>query len=424
MEKITILLAERNPLNIINYPKLYIFFIIITFFYFSFISNFLTHNIITKLGKIIIPNKKPYNSNLEKIINQEFANAQIYMNLVFNGTAIDKGRIFYPSKNPKISIVIPVFNGEAFLNTTILSIQNQDFKDIEIIIVDDGSKDNSVKLIKEIMKKEPRIVLYENGENKGAFYTKVKGILISKGKYIMILDEDDIYVQRDAFSFLYDEAEKNNIDFILFQARHSGAIIVKDGIANRGNKRFIYQPKLSSFMYYFDSNGIVKQNEGLLVNIFTKANLYKKVIKLIDKKNLNQFMFCHEDYILFFLLTRNAYKLEQVDGFFYVILHTWNISDSKVKFRNHFKVKNLKNKQCFSYINFLEILFKNTKNSFKDKKIAFSQLETWYLNNHCKENIYSREKAIEVFKMYLDCKYILQKDKNKIYNFINKGNKI
>ena len=47
------------------------------------------------------------------------------------------------------------------------------------------------------MKTEPRIVLYENWENKGAFYIKVKGILISKGKYIMILDEDDIYVQRD-----------------------------------------------------------------------------------------------------------------------------------------------------------------------------------------------------------------------------------
>ena len=346
------------------------------------------------------------------------------MNLVLNGTIIDKGKIYYPSKNPKISIVIPVYNGESFLNTTILSIQNQDFKDIEIIIVDDGSKDNSVILIKEIMKREPRIFLYENGENKGAFYTKVKGILISKGKYIMILDEDDIYIQRDAFRFLYNEAEKNNVDILLFSAKHSGAIIPKDRGSNRRNKKFFYQPQLSNFMYNFDSKGRVKRNGGLLVNIITRSNLYKKTIKKINKKNLNEFMFCHEDYILFFLLTRNAYKLEQVDGFFYVILHTWNISDSKVKFRNHFKVKNLKNKQCFSYINFLEILFKNTKNTFKDKKIAFSQLETWYLNNHCKENIYSREKAIEVFKMYLDCKYILQKDKNKIYNFINKGNKI
>ena len=56
-----------------------------------------------------------------------------------------------------------------------------------------------------------------------------------------------------------------------------------DGIANRANKKFIYQPESSSLMYHFDSNRKVKLNEGLLGNIFTKANLYKKFIKLIDK---------------------------------------------------------------------------------------------------------------------------------------------
>lgn len=128
-----------------------------------------------------------YNSNLSKFKSNDFENIKNYMNSVLNGTNIDN-KIYYLSKRPKISIVIPVYNGEAFLNTTILSIQNQNFKDIEIVIVDDGSKDNSVKLIKEIMKREPRIILYENSENKGAFYTKVKGIIFSRGKYVMILD--------------------------------------------------------------------------------------------------------------------------------------------------------------------------------------------------------------------------------------------
>ena len=363
-----------------------------------------------------------YNSNLTKDMSNDYNNIKNYMNLVLNGTNLDKGKIYYPSKDPKISIVIPVYNGEAFLNTTILSIQNQDFKDIEIIIVDDGSKDNSVKLIKEIMKIEPRIRLFENGENKGAFYTKVKGILFSSGKYVMILDEDDIYVQRDAFRFLYNEAEKNNMDFLIFHARHSEALNRMNGVAIRGKKKFIFQPGLSNFMYHFDYHGRVQQDEGLLVNIFTKATLFKKIIKLIDKKNLNQFMFCHEDYILFFLLTRNANNLEKVSGVFYIILDTWNNSDSNVKFRNKLKIKNLRNKQCFSYLNFLEILFKNTKKNFKDKKIAFSQLEIWYLNNHCRRNIYSREKAIEVFKLYLNCEYISKIDKRKIKQFIVEEN--
>ena len=106
------------------------------------------------------------------------------MDLVFNGTQIDNGKIYYPSKNPKVSVVVSVYNAEGFLKNALLSIQNQDLKDIEIIMVDDCSKDNSVNVIKEMMKTEPRIFLYQNKENKGALYTKSKGILLSKGKYL------------------------------------------------------------------------------------------------------------------------------------------------------------------------------------------------------------------------------------------------
>ena len=145
---------------------------------------------------------KSYNKSIEKNYQEESMDIQNYMDLVFNGTVLDKDKIYYPSKNPKISIVISVYNGEAYLKTAVLSIQNQDFKDIEIVMIDDGSKDNSVNLIKELMKIEPRIVLYENGENKGALYTKSRGVLLSKGKYIIIMDEDDLIVQRDAFTSL------------------------------------------------------------------------------------------------------------------------------------------------------------------------------------------------------------------------------
>ena len=198
------------------------------------------------------------------------------MDLVLNGTMMYKDKIYYPSKNPKISIVISVYNGEAYLKTAILSIQNQDLKDIEIIIVDDGSKDNSVKLIKEIMKTEPRIVLHENRENKGAFYTKSKGVLLAKGKYVMILDEDDIYVQSDAFSFLYSETEKNNLDILWFFGIISGEKIPRHKYYCGDNKRIITQPELSNLMYFFDRKGNVIQFCGSLSHLFIKTNLYKK----------------------------------------------------------------------------------------------------------------------------------------------------
>ena len=139
---------------------------------------------------------------IEKNPTEEMINMQNYINLVLNGTLIDKDKLYYPSKNPLISIIISVYNGEAYLKTALLSIQNQELKDLEIIMVDDLSKDNSINLIKELMKNEPRIILLENKENRGPLYTKSTGVLHAKGKYVMTLDEDDMYCQREAFSSL------------------------------------------------------------------------------------------------------------------------------------------------------------------------------------------------------------------------------
>ena len=360
-----------------------------------------------------------FNRTIEKDLNKEYVDIQNYMDLVFNGTKIDKDKIYYPSKNPKISIIIPVYNGEAFLKTAILSIQNQDFKDIEIIIVDDSSKDNSVNLIKEIMKTEPRIILYQNEENEGNLYTKTKGVMHSRGEYVMILDEDDMYVQREAFSSLYVEAVKNNLDMVGFVNKFSPKKIPRIRKVDLSKLRIITQPELSNLMYYFDSKGKVRQFGGSLTNIFVKGTLYKKVYKLIDEKNMNTHMYYHDDFIIYFLLTRNAKNIKFINRLFYVILQIWKQSNQQVKFRTEIKQHDITNKRCFAHINFLEILFKNTKNTIEDKKIAFSQVEEWYLNNFCRNNRDSKEKAIEVFKLYLDNEFVSNDDKKKIQNFIN-----
>ena len=100
---------------------------------------------------------------------------------------------FKKNKNPKISVIITVHNGEAFMKQVIRVVQNQDFHDVEIIIVEDASKDKSVQIVKELMKEDPRIVFLENQGNRGYLYSLKKGIVNSKGKYITILDVDDYY---------------------------------------------------------------------------------------------------------------------------------------------------------------------------------------------------------------------------------------
>ena len=93
---------------------------------------------------------------------------------------------------PKVSIISPVYNREKFILRFLRSIQNQKFKDVEIIFVDDCSKDKSVKLIEEYKKKDERIILIKNKKNKGTFICRNEGVLNSRGKYIMLSDPDDI----------------------------------------------------------------------------------------------------------------------------------------------------------------------------------------------------------------------------------------
>ena len=83
----------------------------------------------------------------------------------------------------KISVIIPIFNAERYLSDCLDSIVNQSFKDIEIICINDGSKDKSEKIIKEYAQKDKRIILF-NQANKGAGPARDKGIELSRGEYI------------------------------------------------------------------------------------------------------------------------------------------------------------------------------------------------------------------------------------------------
>ena len=92
---------------------------------------------------------------------------QKFIDLNANGTLIYDSKQFKKSKNPKISIVITVHNGEPFIKNSVRSAQNQDLHDIEILLIEDMSEDNSLKIIKELMMEDPRITLLENDNNKG-----------------------------------------------------------------------------------------------------------------------------------------------------------------------------------------------------------------------------------------------------------------
>lgn len=94
--------------------------------------------------------------------------------------------------NPKVSVVMPVYNAERYLREAIESILNQTFKDFEFIIVDDNSTDGSSRIIQGYARKDKRIIALKNEKNLGIAGNRNKGISLVRGKYVVWQDVDDI----------------------------------------------------------------------------------------------------------------------------------------------------------------------------------------------------------------------------------------
>lgn len=93
---------------------------------------------------------------------------------------------------PLVSVIIPVHNVEQYITDSLSSIQNQSYKNLEIIVIDDGSTDNTYSIISEIAKNDKRINIYKNEANIGIAKTLNKAIDLSKGDYILRMDGDDV----------------------------------------------------------------------------------------------------------------------------------------------------------------------------------------------------------------------------------------
>ena len=114
---------------------------------------------------------------------------------------------------PKISIIVPVYNVEEYLENCITSILNQTFKDFELILINDGSTDNSLEICEHYKDIDDRICIIDK-KNGGLSSARNAGLNIAKGEYIGFVDSDD-YIHPQMYEILYNEIVKNNADVVL-----------------------------------------------------------------------------------------------------------------------------------------------------------------------------------------------------------------
>lgn len=279
-----------------NYFKFFI--VVILIFFFNYI------NIISYINYIIYYIKTQ--NDIKKMKNYfTFTN-----HMKFNSIKKKK-----QIKNPKISIVSPIYNRERYLIRLLESIQYQRFNNIEIVIIDDYSIDNSSNIIKYFQKIDERIKLIKNKSNKGTFISRNIGVLYSKGTYIILPDPDDI-LSKDILNICYKYAEKYHFNLIRF--KHFNGDKVKSFNPDDNNNKLIYQPALSTIIFYGSNE--LQQTDYYINNKFIEKKIYIKALNIINRYYLSLYMIYMEDQIMNYFLhitAKSFYFLKKI-GYYYI----------------------------------------------------------------------------------------------------------
>lgn len=235
----------------------------------------------------------------------------------------------------KVSIIIPMYNVENYIEECINSVQHQSLKDIEIIVVDDMSTDDSLRIVKRIAQDDVRVHILSTNKNSGAGFARNLGIKAANGEYCIFMDGDDFYYDNECLEFLYKKAKEEGVVSV------GGDKIDFDG----KNKEFI---KWSSIRY---KNGFLDAKEIDSVFWYTTYIFERKF--LIENKILFPETRIFEDPIFF------ANVLSKMSNFY------------------------LTSKIIYVY----RVLY-------KDKRLSFSDVENIFMATESIRNILSDEYSI------------------------------
>lgn len=215
-----------------------------------------------------------------------------------------------------ISVIIPVYNTERFLEECIQSILEQTYQDLEIILVDDGSTDQSAAICDHYSEEYANIHTIHNS-NQGPAYSRRQGLVVAKGELIMFLDADD-WVAPETVQTLEEKLYRMNADVI--------ACEFVDVYSNKKKvPRIIYSEELIECRSYMDCIHEIHGTRRLLTGLVAK--LYKK--ELFYNIDFNEHITIGEDYSMLLQVLRKAEKVIILNKqFYYRRMHGNNISRS------------------------------------------------------------------------------------------------
>ena len=300
--------------------------------------------------------------------------------------------------NPKVSIIVPVYNAEKYINKCIDSILSQTFTDFECILVNDYTPDGSGKICAEYAKNDKRIKLIHNEKNMGASLSRKIGLENSSGEYIQFIDSDD-WVEPDMIEKLYEKALSENCDIVScdFYIHNKG-----------GNDKIIKQACYSSS----DKIVMIRETISKKVKTFLWSKFVKKELLLLVEFPV--YGYSEENAITI----QNIHYSKKI-GYINVPLYHYCInSQSLSKNKEGQAVRNMeKNKNWQMIINFLKGKYGDLRLFEPELSVCINEMKIKYILTRDTKN------KKELFKIYPESRfyryyffYLIRKTMKKIFN--------
>ena len=299
-------------------------------------------------------NIKEYNSDNNKIYNSEI-DYHIKLDMKENWQEKLNDFINYNLyKDTKISVIVPIHNTSKYLTKCINSITNQTYKNLEIILIDDGSTDNSLEICKILEKTDDRITVIHQ-ENIGLSETRNKGMDLATGEYICFIDSDD-YIDNNMFETLLKEIEKTNADVCegSFYIHMKNGRLIDASVEQKGIKYV--------------------ENKLDLINAYSNATIlipaWDKLYRLSSIKNIKFDKNCFKedsDYIYKLCMAEKTFALVDKPFYHYVKRKSTSITGNKIS-------KKLFTLQDWGKEKYQEVLSEGEKYRDAAEKILYNSL--------------------------------------------------
>lgn len=309
---------------------------------------------------------------------------------------------------PKVSVIVPVYNVEKYIKKCLDSLVNQTLKDIEIIIVNDGSQDGSENIIKEYEKKYSNIIYVEK-ENGGLSDARNYGLKYAKGEFIAFLDSDD-YVDYTIYEKMYKKATDENADYVecdfywVYPDKKKEDI----GVRYTNKKEMFISARVVAW------NKLIKRER--IKDLFPIGLNYEDIeffYKLLP--NIKKFSFVEEPLIYYIqressIINKQNYKTGQIFNVFNNVIDFYKTSNLYEQYKDELEYTYTRILLCSSLKRIVKV-----EDEVARKRL---EIETWqnlntkfpnwkknkYLKGKSRKNLYMRSVNKLTFKVY--CKLL------------------